>query len=326
MSFNQNILEIDAKAEIDRIVQTLRDCVVKVMHKRGAVLGVSGGVDSSLTLALCVRAFSSEHVTALLLPDKDSNPASEVLARQVAKHLGIEPILENITPTLEGFGCYSRRDAAIRRVFPEYNAAAGYKAKIVLPANILNENTLNVFSLTIITPSGEEKTQRLAASDYLQIEAASNFKQRTRMSMIYYYAERQNYAVIGTANRDELEQGFFVKYGDGGVDIQPIAHLYKTQVYQLAKYLDILEEVLQRIPTTDTYSALQTQEEFFFRLPFATLDLLCYAKEHTIPLAEVSAVLGLTEEQIKRVYDDLDQKERTTQYLRMPPFKLAPPS
>lgn len=326
MSFNQNILEIDAKAEIDRIVQTLRDCVVKVMHKRGAVLGVSGGVDSSLTLALCVRAFSSEHVTALLLPDKDSNPASEVLARQVAKHLGIEPILENITPTLEGFGCYSRRDAAIRRVFPEYNAAAGYKAKIVLPANILNENTLNVFSLTIITPSGEEKTQRLAASDYLQIEAASNFKQRTRMSMIYYYAERQNYAVIGTANRDELEQGFFVKYGDGGVDIQPIAHLYKTQVYQLAKYLDILEEVLQRIPTTDTYSALQTQEEFFFRLPFTTLDLLCYAKEHTIPLAEVSAVLGLTEEQIKRVYDDLDQKERTTQYLRMPPFKLAPPS
>jgi NAD+ synthase len=326
MSFNQNILEIDAKAEIDRIVQTLRDCVVKVMHKRGAVLGVSGGVDSSLTLALCVRAFSSEHVTALLLPDKDSNPASEVLARQVAKHLGIEPILENITPTLEGFGCYSRRDVAIRRVFPEYNAAAGYKAKIVLPANILNENTLNVFSLTIITPSGEEKTQRLAASDYLQIEAASNFKQRTRMSMIYYYAERQNYAVIGTANRDELEQGFFVKYGDGGVDIQPIAHLYKTQVYQLAKYLDILEEVLQRIPTTDTYSALQTQEEFFFRLPFATLDLLCYAKEHTIPLAEVSAVLGLTEEQIKRVYDDLDQKERTTQYLRMPPFKLAPPS
>lgn len=326
MSFNQNILEIDAKAEIDRIVQTLRDCVVKVMHKRGAVLGVSGGVDSSLTLALCVRAFSSEHVTALLLPDKDSNPASEVLARQVAKHLGIEPILENITPTLEGFGCYSRRDVAIRRVFPEYNAAAGYKAKIVLPANILNENTLNVFSLTIITPSGEEKTQRLAASDYLQIEAASNFKQRTRMSMIYYYAERQNYAVIGTANRDELEQGFFVKYGDGGVDIQPIAHLYKTQVYQLAKYLDILEEVLQRIPTTDTYSALQTQEEFFFRLPFTTLDLLCYAKEHTIPLAEVSAVLGLTEEQIKRVYDDLDQKERTTQYLRMPPFKLAPPS
>lgn len=326
MSFNQNVLEINAKAEIDRIVQTLRDCVVKVMHKRGAVLGISGGVDSSLTLALCVRAFSSEHVTALLLPDKDSNPASEVLARQVAKHLGIEPILENITPTLEGFGCYARRDAAIRRVFPEYHASAGYKAKIVLPANILNENTLNVFSLTIITPSGEEKTQRLTASDYLQIEAASNFKQRTRMSMIYYYAERQNYAVIGTANRDELEQGFFVKYGDGGVDIQPIAHLYKTQVYQLAKYLDILEEVLQRIPTTDTYSALQTQEEFFFRLPFASLDLLCYAKEHTIPPPEVSAVLGLTEEQIKRVYDDLDQKERTTQYLRMPPFKLAPPS
>ena len=321
MSFNQNILEIDAKAEIDRIVQTLRDCVVKVMHKRGAVLGVSGGVDSSLTLALCVRAFSSEHVTALLLPDKDSNPASEVLARQVAKHLGIEPILENITPTLEGFGCYSRRDAAIRRVFPEYNAAAGYKAKIVLPANILNENTLNVFSLTIITPSGEEKTQRLAASDYLQIEAASNFKQRTRMSMIYYYAERQNYAVIGTANRDELEQGFFVKYGDGGVDIQPIAHLYKTQVYQLAEYLGIPQAIIERTPTTDTYPAEQTQEEFFYQLPFDAMDCYWFGFENGYMPGEIAAVMGESEERITALFRNFERKKRTTEYLRMSPLR-----
>ena len=321
MSFNQNILEIDAKAEIDRIVQTLRDCVVKVMHKRGAVLGVSGGVDSSLTLALCVRAFSSEHVTALLLPDKDSNPASEVLARQVAKHLGIEPILENITPTLEGFGCYSRRDVAIRRVFPEYNAAAGYKAKIVLPANILNENTLNVFSLTIITPSGEEKTQRLAASDYLQIEAASNFKQRTRMSMIYYYAERQNYAVIGTANRDELEQGFFVKYGDGGVDIQPIAHLYKTQVYQLAEYLGIPQAIIERTPTTDTYPAEQTQEEFFYQLPFDAMDCYWFGFENGYMPGEIAAVMGESEERITALFRNFERKKRTTEYLRMSPLR-----
>jgi NAD+ synthase len=103
-----------------------------------------------------------------------------------------------------------------------------------------------------------------ALREYLQIVAASNLKQRTRMSTLYYHAEMRNYAVIGTANKNEHDQGFFVKYGDGGVDIQPIAHLFKTQVYQLARYLGVPEEIQQRPPTTDTYSASCTQEEFSF--------------------------------------------------------------
>ncbi|NTU75841.1 MAG: NAD(+) synthase, partial [Anaerolineaceae bacterium] len=180
------------------------------------------------------------------------------------------------------------------------------------------------FSLTIITPSGEVISRRLDISEFLQIEAASNFKQRTRMSMLYYHAEQRNYAVIGTPNRDEHEQGFFVKYGDGGADIRPIAHLYKTQVYQLAEYLGVPEDVRKRTPTTDTYSALQTQEEFFFRLPFATMDLLCYAQEHATPLTEVSAALGLSEEQILRGYANLTQKKRATNYLRMSPVEIDP--
>jgi len=324
MSFHKNILDIDAEAETKRIVQILRDNVGKVMHRRGAVIGISGGVDSSLVIALCVRAFGAERVVALLMPDKDSDPSSEILARGVARHFGVDPILEDITPALEGLGCYARRDAAIRRVFPDYDAAAGYKAKIVLPSNILDEGTLNIFSLTIITPSGEVITRRLDISEFLQIEAASNFKQRTRMSMLYYHAEQRNYAVIGTPNRDEHEQGFFVKYGDGGADIRPIAHLYKTQVYQLAEYLGVPEDVRRRTPTTDTYSALQTQEEFFFRLPFATMDLLCYAQEHATPLTEVSAALGLSEEQILRGYANLTQKKRATNYLRMSPVEIDP--
>ena len=326
MSFHQNILNLDAKAETERIVQTLRDSVLKNMHKRGAVLGISGGVDSSLTLALCAQAFGAGHVTALLLPDKDSHSSSAGLAELAAARFGVEAITEEITPALEGFGCYDRRDSAIRRVFPEYDAAAGYKAKITLPSNLLNENTLNVFSLTIITPAGEQKTHRLAPDEFLQIEAASNFKQRARMSMLYYYAESRNLAVIGTANRDEHEQGFFVKYGDGGADIFPIAHLYKSQVYQLAEYLGVPEEIRKRTPTTDTYSAQQTQEEFFFRLPFITLDLIAYAQEHAVPLPEISAVLGLTEEQIQRVFADLAHKKRTTGYLRMAPVMLEPVS
>jgi NAD+ synthase len=221
---------------------------------------------------------------------------------------------------LDGFGCYRRRDEAIRRVFPEYDAAAGYKAKIGLPQNLLDEDTLNVFHLTIVAPDGSQQNKRLPIHDYFQIVAASNFKQRTRMSMLYYHAELHNYAVIGTANKNEHDQGFFVKYGDGGIDVKPITHLFKTQIYQLAEYLDVPAEVRQRPPTTDTYSAPSTQEEFFFRLPFETMDLLWYAQEHDVPLAEVAVVMGLSEVQVQRAFDDFTRKYRTTEYLRMQPL------
>lgn len=321
MGFSRASLEIDAAAETDRIVQALRHNVGMVMRRRGAVLGISGGIDSSVCLALCVRAFGAAKVTALLLPDRDSDTESAVLARLLGQKFGVEPIPEPITPALEGFGCYTRRDEAIQRVFPEYDPAT-YKAKIVLPDNVLDEGTLNFFSLTIVTPEGEEKTQRLRLPEYFQIVAASNLKQRTRMAMVYYHAELRNYAVIGTPNKNEHAQGFFVKYGDGGADIRPIVHLYKTQVYQLADYLGIPDEIRSRPPTSDTYSAHQTQEEFFFRLPFATMDLLWYAQEHAVPIPEVVAALGLSEDQILRAYADFTHKERATDYLRMAPVEL----
>ncbi len=323
MAFGPHVLEIDPAAETERIVSMMRHTVGKVMRRRGGVMGISGGVDSSVVLALCARAFGPERVVALMLPEKDSESDSERLARKVAAHFGVEPVLEVITPVLDGFGCYQRRDEAIRRVFPEYDAAAGYKAKLVLPSNILEDDTLNVFSLTIVTPDGEEKNKRLPLKEYLQIVAASNFKQRTRMSMLYYHAELRNYAVIGTANKNEHGQGFFVKWGDGGVDIRPIIHLFKTQIYQLAEYLDVPEEVRQRPPTSDTYSAHQTQEEFFFRLPFKTMDLLWYALENDVPVPEVAAGMGLTEEQVQRAFNDFLRKQRTTDYLRMPPVELS---
>jgi NAD+ synthase len=322
MNFNLNILDIDAKAETERIVTMLRKTIRQEMHKHGGVVGISGGIDSAVVLGLSVEAFGTENVTAVMMPEKDSDPISELLGRKLAGRFGVEPTLENITPVLEGFNCYPRRDEAIRRIFPEFDDSSGYKSKIVLPQNLLNEDTLNFFSLTIITPDGEERTKRLPLREYLQIVAASNFKQRTRMSMLYYHAEIRNYAVIGTAQKNEHDQGFFVKYGDGGADIQPLAHLYKTQVYQLAEYLGVPEEIRRRPPTTDTYSAHSTQEEFFFRLPFKTMDLLWFAKENNLPVDEVAQVMGLSEIQIQRVYSDLSRKQRTTEYLRMPPVLL----
>ncbi len=323
MAFSRDIIKIDPQAEAERIISALRETVQTTMRRRGGVLGISGGVDSSVVLALCARAFGPDKVTALLLPEKDSESESESLARKAAAVYGVEPFLEPITGALDGFGCYQRRDEAIQRVFSEYDAAQGYTAKIVLPNNMLEQGTLNFFSLTIITPDGEAKTQRLKLADYFQIVAASNFKQRTRMAMLYYHAELRNYAVIGTANKNEHMQGFFVKHGDGGVDVRPIVHLYKSQIYQLAEYLSVPDEIRQRPPTSDTYSAAQTQEEFFFRLPFHLMDLLWYAQEHGISTAEVAAALEMTEEQVRVAQDDLLRKERTTEFLRMSPVEFA---
>jgi len=322
MQFNKHILDIDAPAEVDRIVDFLRVQVRQVMRKQGSVLGISGGIDSSVVLALCVRAFGPERVIPLMLPEKDSDPESVQLAERLSTHFGVQPILEVITPVLDGFGCYPRRDAAIQRVFPEYEAAKGYKAKIVLPNNLLEGDTLNVFKVVIVTPDGEEKSHRLAPRELNQIVAASNFKQRTRMAMLYYHAELNNYAVIGTGNKNEHAQGFFVKYGDGGTDIRPIIHLYKTQVYQLADYLGIPEDIRRRPPTSDTYSAHSTQEEFFFRLPFETMDLLWYAQEHGVSEDEAAEVMGMEPVQVQRAYADFTRKQRTTEYLRMPMLEL----
>lgn len=321
--FHKELLEIDAAAEAARIVAGLRDAVHRVLHRKGAVVGISGGVDSSVVLALCVRAFGAERVTALVLPERDSSPESVPLARMVAGRFGVNPIVEDITHALEGLGCYRRRDEAIARLFPGYGP--GWKAKIVIPGDLLEQETLNVFHLTVISPKGEVRSRRLPLEEYCQVVAASNFKQRTRMSMLYYHAELRNYAVVGTANRNEHALGFFVKHGDGGVDIQPIAHLFKSQVYRLAEHLEVPEEVRRRTPTTDTYSAGSSQEEFFFRLPFEILDVIWLGWESGVDPGEIGAALGLGREQVQRVISDLARKQRTTSYLRAAAVMLPPP-
>jgi NAD+ synthase len=319
---NRSVLEIDAAAETDRIVHWLRENM-RGLHKSGAVLGISGGIDSSVCLALCVKAFGADRVVPLLLPEKDSDPASEDLARMLSAHYGVTPVLEIITGALDGYQCYERRDEAIARIFPEYDAKKGYLAKIVLPPGLLDQGTLNIYSLTIVTPEGEEKSARLPPAEFAQIVAASNFKQRTRTAMLYYHAELRNFAVIGTPNKNEHDQGFFVKHGDGGVDLKPIVHLYKTQVYQLARYLDVPEVIQQRTPTSDTYSAPATQEEFFFRMPFAIMDLLWYAQENKISPEETAAALDMTPAQVQNAFDDFARKTRSTHYLRTPPLDMT---
>ncbi len=318
MSTLENLMKIDPQKETDKIIEKLRSDLRNVIKKRGAVVGISGGIDSSVVLALCAKAFGPKKVVGIMLPEKESSKDNYSLARELTKTFGVDYIIEDITGALEGFGVYRRRDEAIKRVFPEYDQS--YKAKIILPDNLLNSNTLNIFQIMIISPEGIEQTKRLPVSEYLEIVGASNFKQRSRMSMLYFHADAKNYAVIGTGNKNEHEQGFFVKYGDGGADVKPIAHLFKTQVYQLAEYLGVPAEIRRRVPTTDTYSAEQTQEEFFYRLPYQTLDIIWLGWEKGFTNEEIAKELNYTPEQVENVIQDIIHKKNTTEYLRMEPL------
>ena len=318
--FGADALKLDCAAETARITELLQHGVHSELHRQGAVVGISGGIDSSTVLALCVKAFGPEHVLGILMPERHSSPDSAVLAHAVASHYGVSTVTEDISDALEGLGCYRRQAEAIRRVFPEYGD--GWKAKIVLPGSLLDKPTLNIFSLSVTSPDGRTSTQRLPTQEYSQIVAASNFKQRTRMAILYYHAELRNYAVIGTANKDERDQGFFVKHGDGGIDVDPIVHLFKMQVYQLAEYLGVPPQVRQRTPTSDTYSGGSTQEEFFFRLPFEILDMVWLGHEQGVPNASIAEALALSTQQVERIVADIVRKQRTTHYLRSAPLRL----
>jgi NAD+ synthase len=318
--FSERSLDLDVEAATEHIVASLRESVHAKLHRQGAVVGISGGIDSSTVLALCAKAFGPDRVVGVLLPERDSSPESATLAHKVAAQFGVETVTEDITVALEGMGCYKRLFEAMSRVFPDYGP--GWKAKITLPGSLLEKETLNIFSLSVTNSEGQTFTKRLPLAEYYQIVAASNFKQRTRMVMLYYHAELRNYAVIGTANKNEYDLGFFVKYGDGGVDVGPITHLFKSQVYQLARYVGVPEEIQQRTPTSDTYSGGSTQEEFFFRLPFKILDTIWRGYERGISYDIIADALGLKTEQVARVIQDISRKQRTTAYLRMVPLSI----
>jgi NAD+ synthase len=309
------------QAEIDRICTWLRDIVLGTLKRRGLVVGLSGGIDSSVVAALAVRALGAERVLGLFMNEGESTDDTPRLSRMLAEHFGIATVDEDITPILEGAGCYRRRDEAIRSVIPRY--APGWKCKIVLPS-LLESDRYRIFSVVVRSPEGEELSARMPPAAYLQVVAATSFKQRTRKMLEYFHADRLVYAVAGTPNRLEYDQGFFVKNGDGSADIKPIAHLYKTQVYELAELLGVPAEIRSRPPTTDTYSLPQSQEEFYFSLPYTGMDACLYARDHGIPATEVAAALSLEPAQVERVWKDIEAKRAVARYLHSPPLTLTP--
>jgi len=319
-TFSLTDLALDAVAETGRIVENIRRQVFHELRRKGAVLGISGGIDSSVTAALCVKALGPERVLGVFMPERDSSPDSLELGRLLADHLGIETVLEDVTESLEAAGCYRRRDEAIRTVFPDYGP--DHKSKIVLP-DLFQTGPYRIFSIVIQTPTGEMHRKRMPLPVYQQVVAATNFKQRVRKMMEYYHADRLRYAVAGTPNLLEYDQGFYVKNGDGSADFKPIAHLYKTQVYQLAEHLGVPHEICSRPPTTDTYSLEQSQEEFFFSLSYDKMDVCLFGKNHDLPAESVGAAVGLTGEQVERVYADIDAKRKAAEYSQAPPLLVT---
>jgi len=312
-------LRLDAATAVRSITQGISHQVLRRLRRRGAVIGLSGGIDSSVTAALCAAALGPANVMAVLMPEKDSDPESLRLGRLVAETYGIGHVVEDIAPTLAAAGCYLRRDGAIRELFPDYGP--DWSCKVVL-SNVLHGNRYSLTKLVVETPAGERRDARMPIGVYQAVVAATNMKQRIRKQLEYYHADRLNYAVAGTPNRLEYDQGFFVKNGDGAADFKPIAHLYKSQVYQLAEELGVPAEIRQRPPTTDTWPLSQTQEEFYFALPYEQMDLCLYGLENGIPAGEVAHAANLKEEQVSLVWQDIEAKRKATRYLHEPPLLI----
>jgi NAD+ synthase len=320
--FSKDVLDFDLDAKADQLAAQLSDTVLKRLKRRGVVVALSGGIDSSCVAALAVRALGPQRVFGIMMPERDSADDSLSLAKELAAKLGIKFEVQEIASTLEAVGCYRSREDAVRSVYPGFTPDCRWK--IVMHGNRLGSDALNVFYLVVSTPSGRQERLRLTPSAYLQIVAATNFKQRVRKMLEYYHADRLIFAVAATPNRLEYDQGFFVKLGDGAGDVKPIASLYKTQVYRLAEHLGVPRAIVERPPTTDTYSLEQSQEEFYFSVPYGDLDLILWAKNHAIAPELVAGTLALSVEQVRRVYADIDQKRRTTAYLHAAPFLLEP--
>jgi len=310
-----SVLAIDAEAEVARIGRWMQDALSRELRKRGVVVAISGGIDSAVCAALAVKALGSSKVFGLLLPERESSPDSTAKGRELVEMLGIEHLVVDITSVLTAFGCYAERDAAIKRVIPEYGD--GWRSKIAIAGS--GKGQIASFRLIAESPSSERFESRLAHRELLQIIAATSFKQRTRKTIEYFHADRLNYAVLGTPNKLEYDLGFFVRNGDGSADIKPIAHLYKAHVFTMAEFLKIPSSIQQATPSTDTYSMSQGQDEFYFGLEWRQMDKAVWAIAQEISSTETAELLGIRKDTAQRLIEDIQSKKRMSQVLRAQP-------
>jgi NAD+ synthase len=316
----EELFAFDMASETIRISEWIRTVLRAKLHKRGLVVGISGGVDSSVCAVLAAQAVGRGKVFGLLMPERDSSAESVTRGRLVAEFCGIEYLVTDIAPTLDAIGCYRWRDDAMRKAFPAYQS--DWRSKIAIEGG--SDGRINHFNLIVADPEGRTTEVRLGAKEYLQIVAATSFKQRTRKTLEYFHADRLNYAVVGTPNRLEYDQGFFVKNGDGSADLKPIAHLYKSQVYMLARHLGLPDAICNSVPSTDTYSLTQGQDEFYFALPYAEMDIALWHYSQRLPPDELARRLAISDAQAQFIYGDIKAKRMATRSLHWAALTVEP--
>jgi len=316
-----SILRLDAPREVERIAGAMYGQVRRRLHRRGVVVGLSGGVDSSVVCLLAAMAFGPEHCLAISMPEREGESTSVRLARSVASQAGVPFEVVPVGAMLDAAGCEREQEAAIRGVLPAFRL--DWQMKLTVTSPLAGEQ-LRVTTLIAQAPDGGQHHARLTADAYRHLIAATNMKQRVRKQVEYFWADRLGYAVAGTPNRLEYDQGFFVKNGDGSADLKPIAHLLKTQVYQLARELRVPEEIQSRMPTTETFALDQSQEEFYFGAPHWVVDLCLHGLDDGLPVEWIAEQLELDPGQVRLVQEDLVAKRRATRYLHEPPLLVTP--
>ncbi|KAA8887716.1 NAD(+) synthase [Nocardia colli] len=267
-----------ATEEAARRIDWIQFAVRRQLHRSCAVVQLSGGIDSATVLHLAVAALGPENVHAYYLPDGASSPDSRNYAQLAAESVGCPLSVSDITTIVESSQVGMGITDLIKRYFTAFDATEhGYSLNFN-PQESLRLG-VPVYILSIGLRNGEPvESATLKSEDIRTIVASQNVKQRIRMSIAYRQAEQLHGAVLGCSNRDEIALGFVVKHGDDAADIYPIADLDKDSVVTLGSGIGVPREIINRIPTTDTYSLEQPQTSYYYGFDRALMNELVNAK------------------------------------------------